>query len=301
MIRIAVHPQPLPTALRAALEQAPCEQVPPERAEALVWLGSDPAALTAQLARMPHVRWVQLPWSGVEEYTPFMRADVRWTSARGVLAEPVAEHALMLSMLALRSADRSVRRGRWSPQEPRSLYGADVVIVGAGEVAEALLRLLAPLRVRPTVVRRRAEPVEGAVRVVTSDRLVDVVATADVVVLAAALTDGTRGLIDTEVLAAMRPDACLVNVARGGLVVTDDLITALREQRIGAAALDVTDPEPLPEGHPLWDLENCFLTAHCAGDLPYSWPAFADLVRDNIERLARGHEPRNTVSAELGY
>ncbi|MFJ3880273.1 NAD(P)-dependent oxidoreductase [Streptomyces sp. NPDC090077] len=301
MIRIAVRPQPLPSVLRTALDQAPCEQVRPEHAEALVWLGSDPEALTTELTRMPHVRWVQLPWSGVEEYAPSMRPDVRWTSARGVLAEPVAEHALMLSMLALRSADRSVRAGRWSPQEPRSLYDADVVIVGAGEVAAALLRLLAPLRVRATVVRRRAEPVAGAARVVTSDRLLEVVATADVVVLTAALTGATRGLIDADVLAAMRPDACLVNVARGGLVVTDDLVTALRERRIGAAALDVTDPEPLPEGHPLWDLENCFLTAHCAGDLPYSWPAFADLVRDNIERRAQGRELRNTVSLEFGY
>lgn len=296
-----MRPQPLPESVRIAVGQAPCEQVPPERAEALIWLGSDPEALTAELSRMPEVRWVQLPWSGVEEYVPLMRPDICWTSARGVLAEPVAEHALMLSMLALRSADRSVRNGRWSPQEPRTLYDADVVVVGAGEVTNALIRLLTPLRARITVVRRRADPVEGATRVVSTGHLAEAVATADVVVLAAALTASTRGLINASALAAMRPDTCLVNVARGGLVVTDDLIVALREGRIAAAALDVTDPEPLPEGHPLWDLENCFITAHCAGDLPYSWPAFAELVRDNIERFSQGRALRNTVSTELGY
>ncbi|MYV63908.1 hydroxyacid dehydrogenase [Streptomyces sp. SID4931] len=302
MTRISVLPHPLPDPVRAAVEQAPCVLAAPDEAEALIWTGSDPQALTAQLAAMPAVRWVQLPWAGVEEYLPLMSSTVQWTSARGVLAEPVAEHALMLSMLALRRADRSVRAGRWLPQEPRTLYDAEIVVVGAGAVTTQLLRLLAPLRARITVVRRRPqEAVEGAYRVVGADRLTEAVGGADLVIVAAALTARTRGLIDATVLKAMRTDACLVNVARGGLVGTDDLATALDAGWIAGAALDVTAPEPLPEAHPLWRADNCFITAHCAGDLPYSWPAFAELVRDNIERFAHGRALRNTVSRELGY
>ncbi|MDH6136212.1 phosphoglycerate dehydrogenase-like enzyme [Kitasatospora sp. MAA4] len=296
MTGIAVLPEPVPEAVRAAVGTQPA----PEQAQALVWLG-EPEGLAGALQWMPAVRWVQLPWAGVEEFLPLMRAGVTWTSAAGVLAEPVAEHALMLAMVALRSADRSVRAGRWLPQPPRSLYDAEVLIVGGGAVTRALLRLLTPLRARVTVVRRSPVPVEGAYRVLGTDELADAAAEADVVVLTAALTPQTRGMIAEPVLRRMRPGACLVNVARGGLVNTADLVRALTEGWIAAAALDVTEPAPLPGSHPLWSLENCFLTAHCAGELPYAWPAFAELVRENAGRFRQGLPLRNTVAPALGY
>jgi phosphoglycerate dehydrogenase-like enzyme len=164
-----------------------------------------------------------------------------------------------------------------------------------------LLRLLEPFRVETTIVRHRPEPLAGASRTVGTDRLPEALAGARAVVLALALTPVTRKLIGTAELAAMERDAWLVNVARGALVDTGALLHALRSGQIGGAALDVTDPEPLPAGHPLWDLPNCLITPHTADTEEMTQPLLAHRIAENVRRLAAGQALVGQVDPDLGY
>ena len=164
-----------------------------------------------------------------------------------------------------------------------------------------LLRLLGPFRARVTVVRRRPEPLAGAVRTVGDDRLHEALGSSAAVILVLALTPATRKLIGRTELAAMERDAWLVNVARGGVVDTEALVEALRSGQIGGAALDVTDPEPLPAGHPLWDLPNCLITPHTADTEDMTQPLLARRITENVQRLTAGQELVGRVDPDHGY
>jgi phosphoglycerate dehydrogenase-like enzyme len=225
----------------------------------------------------------------------------RWTSAKGAYAEPVAEHALALLLAGLRCLPERARARCWGQPAGQTLFGQPVTVVGGGGITIALLRLLEPFRARVTVVRRRAEPVAGAVQTVTASRLGEALAGARAVVLAAALTPQTRGMIGQEELAVMDQQAWLVNVARGALVDTAALVGALRWNQIGGAALDVTDPEPLPAGHPLWDLPNCLITPHTADTEQMTEPLLAARITGNLQRLAANRELEGRVDPDLGY
>jgi phosphoglycerate dehydrogenase-like enzyme len=300
-VPVAVLPDPVRPEVMAALRAAGVRPGPVREAEGLIWTGDQPEELDWALRQAPSVRWVQLASSGVEDYLPMMGGRVRWIRAAGVQAALVAEHALMLALTVLREGTASTRAGIWLPRTVVPLAGSDVLIVGGGAIARCLLDLLHPFRIRATVVRRSGGSVPGAFAVHPPDRLDEQLPAARVVFLAAPLTPQTAGLIDAVRLSAMRPDSCLVNVSRGGLVVTEDLVRALTEQWIAGAGLDVTEPEPLPREHPLWLLPNCLITAHCAGDQDNSLARFADLVRRNMRLLASGHEPIGLVNLEAGY
>jgi phosphoglycerate dehydrogenase-like enzyme len=151
------------------------------------------------------------------------------------------------------------------------------------------------------VVRRHVAPVPGASHVVGLDGLHDALAGACLVVLALALTPETTGIIGAAELDRMDADAWLVNVARGAHVVTDDLVEALRVESIGGAALDVTDPEPLPAGHPLWELDNCLITPHTANTWQMAEPLFAARVGANVDRYQHKEPLLGLVDPELGY
>ncbi|HEV7886796.1 MAG TPA: NAD(P)-dependent oxidoreductase, partial [Acidimicrobiales bacterium] len=432
----------------------------PAAADALVWLDPhDVEGLAAALAAGPGIRWVQLPSAGVDRLiesgiiasgiiTGGGRGGRTWTAAKGVYAEPVAEHALALLLAGLRDLDDRARATTWGDRTGRTLFGARVAILGAGGIAQALLRLLEPFRVDATLVRRQAEPgaggagtggggVDGGGRVDddgrrgvdgsdagSGDRLggqdglkgsagavgaegravdigavgpgaravdgsdmavgagasvhvdalgagagavgmgtagvgtaaVDpvgmepgrmdagglgaaavpvgvahggdgssggdglglgmgpgvsrvvgladlhaVLAEADAVVLALALTPETIGVIAEPELRAMRDDAWLVNVARGPHIVTDDLVRALHKGWIGGAALDVTDPEPLPDGHPLWAAPNCLITPHSACPEALAGPHLTARIAENARRFAAGQELLGPVDTEHGY
>jgi phosphoglycerate dehydrogenase-like enzyme len=278
--------------------------VDPAAADALVWTDHrDPAGLSDVLDEHPHLRWVQLPWAGIEPYADVVRAhaDRTWTCAKGVYADPVAEHALALALAGLRGLDRFARARTWTEGRGRNLIGAPVTIVGGGGIARSLLRLLAPFGCDVTVVRRSPGPVEGARRVLPADRLDDALRGAAVAVLALALVPETEGLIDRRRLALLAPGACLVNVARGRHVVTDDLVAALRDGTLGSAGLDVTDPEPLPDGHPLWDLPNAIVTPHTANTDEMAEPLLAARVADNVRRWASGERLLGPVDPAAGY
>ncbi|HET6953920.1 MAG TPA: NAD(P)-dependent oxidoreductase [Acidimicrobiales bacterium] len=295
---------PLGFALAAAVEAGGGVVVDPGDADALVWTDhADPAGLGAVLDEHPHLRWVQLPWAGVEPYVEVIRAhaDRTWTCGKGVYAEPVAEHALALALAGMRGLDRYARARSWTRPRGRNLIGARVTIVGGGGIAEALLRLLDPFGCDVTVVRRTPRPMPGAARVV-ADADLDVALTGtDLVVLALPLLPATDRLLDARRLGLLADGACLVNVARGRHVVTDDLVAALRDGRLGSAGLDVTDPEPLPGGHPLWDLPNALVTPHTGNTPQMAVPLLTARVRDNVGRWAAGEPLVGPVDPAAGY
>jgi phosphoglycerate dehydrogenase-like enzyme len=165
----------------------------------------------------------------------------------------------------------------------------------------SLLRLLEPYGGDVTVVRRNPAPLAGAARVVGSDRLDEALTGAEVVVLALALVPETVGIIDARRLALLGPDATLVNVARGRHIVTDDLVAALRDGTLGSAGLDVTDPEPLPDGHPLWDLPNAIITPHTANTPEMAIPLLSARVTDNVRRWAAGEPLVGPLDPAAGY
>ncbi len=289
-------------ALCESVRAAGAEVVPVEEASALIW--ADPKAADAfpgVVAAAPDLEWVQLPYAGIENFADQLDPALLWTCGKGVYAEPVAEHVIALTLAGFRSIHTASRATSWPAQEGKNLLGANMLIIGAGGIAESLLRLLEPWNVETTVVRRSPEPLAHATRTVTSDRLFEVLSSADVVVLAAAVTPETTGMVDADFLAAMSNDAWLVNVGRGALVVHDDLVAALRDRVIAGAALDVTTPEPLPDGHPLWDEPNCIITPHVANTPEMGLPLIADRVRQNVGRWLRGDALVGMVDVRAGY
>lgn len=257
--------------------------------------------LEAILRDHPNIHWVQLPFAGVDMFAPIFRDGIIWTSAKGAYSEPVAEFALALTLGALRDLPRRARADSWGDKTGTMLYGLNVLVVGAGGIAQEYIRLIAPFHPHVTVVRRSPGDVPGAERTVTSDDFAGVLPEADVVVLAAASTGKTRHLIDEQALTSMKPTAVLVNIARGPLVDTDALVRALREGCIAAAALDVTDPEPLPDGHPLWSLPNALVTPHTADTPEMCAPLLGARVEANVRAMATDGLFEGIVDIEAGY
>jgi phosphoglycerate dehydrogenase-like enzyme len=302
--RVAVAPTPEAYAVDAVRRGGGMVVGVGEPADGLVWLASpDMDGLRAALEKAPGIRWVQLPSAGVEHHAAVAAFDDGrvWTCAKGSFAEPVAEHALLLALAGLRSLPVRIRATAWGSQSGISLFDADVTILGGGGIAQVLLDLLAPFRVRATVVRRRPVPMRGAERVVGTARLHEVLPGARVVFVALALTPETTGIISGPELGLMDADAWLVNVARGRHVDTGALVEALERQTIGGAALDVTDPEPLPEGHPLWGLKNCIITPHTADTPEMVMRLLAERIAVNVARFAAGEPLEGLVDPAAGY
>lgn len=276
--------------------------VDPADATAVVWTkAADPNGLASLLAANEQIEWVQLPWAGIEPYVPLLGDGRVWTCAKGVYADPVAEHGLALMLAGLRHISRYSTEQTWTRAAGRNLIGASVTIIGGGGIARALIEMLVPLRCRVTVVRRRPEPMEGTVRVLGADQLLQGLTGADVVVLALPLVGDTIGLIGATELAAMEPHTWLINVARGAHVQTDALVHALSEGIIGGAGLDVTDPEPLPDGHLLWALPNAIITPHTGNTPEMAKPLLGARITDNVARYAAGRDLVGLVDTELGY
>jgi len=300
--RIAVHPDGSPPWYAEAVERGGGTIVPLDDADALVWAHpSDKEGLARAVREHPALRWVQLPWAGIEPYRDVIDDGRLWTCGKGVYAEPVAELALTLLQAGLRGAVRYARADHWTDQFGTSLFDGRVTIVGGGGIAEVLARLLVPYRASVTVVRRHPAPMEHVDRVVGVEDLHDALRGADGVVLALALVPDTVGIIGRAELEVMEPHAWLVNVARGRHIVTDDLIAALREGTIGGAGLDVTDPEPLPAGHPLWSTPNCVITPHIGNTREMAKPLLSARITENVRRWAAGEELIGPVDPRLGY
>jgi phosphoglycerate dehydrogenase-like enzyme len=274
--------------------------------DAVIWSRhGSPDVLASTVARLNTVRWVQLPAAGVEDFfragAVTSRDDVVWTSAKGAYAEPVAEHAHALILALLRRLPDRLRASSWGSQAGRSLHRKRVLIVGGGGIGRELARLLTVYSTETTVIRRRQLPVPHTSRTLTMEHLHRELPHADIVVLAAALTPETHGMFSETEFALMRPDAILVNVARGGLIVTDDLVEALESDAIAGAGVDVTDPEPLPTGHALWTMNNAIVTPHTADTIDMIVPLLAQRIGENLIRFATGRPLLGTIDRAEGY
>ncbi len=273
-------------------------------AEVLVW--ADPARaseLGDYLETMESVRWVALPYAGIEPYIDTIRSrqDLIWTCARDVYSRPVAEHALILAASGLRNVVEYAKQTTWTAQKGTMLVDGKLTIFGGGGIARSVITLLQGWNCRITVVRRSAEPIDGVGRILPPSEATTAVSDADVVILALPLTDATKHIINREVLDAMKPHAWLVNVARGGVVDTDALVESLLEGSIGGAALDVTDPEPLPDGHRLWSLPNVVITPHVGNTPEMGIPLLAAFIERNVATWISGGEIEGVVDPIAGY
>ncbi len=271
-------------------------------AEALIW--ADPALpnlLPDTLDGHERLRWVALPFAGIEPYVPYLDHGRVWTCARGVYARPVAEHALLLGLAGLRGLSTYARSSTWSAPEGHNLVDGRVTIFGAGGIAEELLKLLGGFNCSTTVVRRRPTPMAGADRTVGFEERLEAVADADVVVLALALTPETEAIMSHNEFAAMADHGWLVNVARGGHVDNAALLAALERGSIGGACLDVTEPEPLPDGHPLWSHPRVLITPHVGNTPEMGIPLLASHIERNVALFAAGGELEGQVDVDAGY
>ena len=250
------------------------------------------------------LRWLQAMSAGVEwALVPELPARVAVTRAPGIFGPWMAEYALGWMLWVsqrMREYRDAQRERRWiGTVMPDRLRGKTLAIVGLGDIGRAIARVATAVGMRVTGVNRSGRAVPGIDRVWRLGGLTRALAAADFVVLAVPLTRDTRGLIDARALAAMRPSAWLLNVARGPIVAEDALVRALTERRIGGAVLDVFDEEPLPPAHPLWTLPNVVITPHISG--PSTPDEIAPIFNDNLARFLAGRRLRHLVDPRRGY
>jgi phosphoglycerate dehydrogenase-like enzyme len=249
------------------------------------------------LHALPRLRVVQLPSAGYEHALPHLPRGVILCNGRGVHDAGTAELALALTLAAQRGIGDAVRampEGRWDPILRSSLADRRVLVLGYGSIGAAIGRRLTAFESEVVRVARSArEAPEGPVHAI--EELMRLLPTVDIAISALPLTDATRGLMGAAALAAMPDGALLVNVGRGRVVDTEALLAELQAGRL-RAALDVTDPEPLPADHPLWRAPNTIITPHVGGYTNATTPRLVALVRRQIGELLAGREPANIVA-----
>lgn len=258
----------------------------------------------ARLACARGLRLLQLNSAGYDDYLAAgtLPAGAMLASASGAYGQAVSEHmlAMLLSMMKRLPAYRDAQRAHeWIDLgSVTSLSGARVLVLGAGDIGTHFARLCAALGARVTGVRRRpSEPHAPFSTMGTFDELPELLPQADVVASVLPSAPGTRRLADAAFFSVMRPGAFFVNAGRGDLVVAEDLVAALESGHLAGAALDVTDPEPLPADHPLWDAPGALVTPHVSGwyHLPVTLDNIVGIAAENLARLERGEKPRNLV------
>jgi phosphoglycerate dehydrogenase-like enzyme len=247
------------------------------------------------LPQMTSLQVIQTLSAGVDNIRGRVPSGVTLCNGRGIHDTSTAELAVLLTLAALRGLPRFVRQQearRWEDGFEESLADKRVLLVGHGAVGSAIEARLRAFECEVVPVARRARDGVHAI-----EELPDLLGEADVVILIVPLTDQTRGLVDAAFLGRMREGALLVNVARGQVVVTDDLVAAVQAGRV-RAALDVTDPEPLPAEHPLWTSPNVLISPHVGGASSAMWPRAYRLVREQLTRFAAGEPLANVMSGE---
>lgn len=245
------------------------------------------------LARLPRLKVVQTLTAGVDHIRGAVPPGVVLCNGRGIHDTSTAELALTLTLASLRGIPEFVRgqeRDRWEPERRDSLADKQVLIVGYGQIGAAIEERVRPFEAEVVRVARSARPGVHAIA-----ELPDLLPDADVVILVVPGTEETRHLVDAAFLDRMKEGALLVNVARGTVVDPDALAAALDAGRI-RAAVDVTDPEPLPDGHPLWSAPNLLITPHVGGASSAMWPRAYRVVREQLERFARGEPLANQIT-----
>ena len=299
--------------MRAAVATAELAEAvgPVDGVEIVVWNGHGPPPVGDVELWVPHyatradvideghrlrgLAVVQLQSAGYDGVADRLPPGVTLCNAAGVHDDATAEHAVGLVLASLRGIPEAVRsHGHWRPLPGRrSLADSRVLVLGYGSIGRALAERLLPMKAVVTAVASRARD-DGLVgRVHAVDDLAALLPEQDVVVALVPLSDATRGLLGDEALALLPDGALVVNVARGAVVDTDAVLRQAGRLRF---ALDVTDPEPLPDGHPLWDAPDVLVTPHVAGGTTAMLPRISALVREQLERMVAGEGLRNVVS-----
>ncbi|MFC7213973.1 NAD(P)-dependent oxidoreductase [Saliphagus sp. GCM10025334] len=222
------------------------------------------------------------------------------TNAGGIHAPGIAEQSIANMLVFARNLHEGWRRkqnGEWRHFQSHEFTDSTVTVVGLGSIGQQIVTRLEGFDVETIGIRYT--PSKGGptdeIFGFEADDVHEAFSRSDYVVLACPLNDTTRGLVGETELATLPPNAVVVNAARGGLIDTDALVSALQFNGIRGAALDVTDPEPLPNDHPLWDLENCLITPHTGGHTPKHWDRLADIVTHNVRALESGDALENAV------
>jgi phosphoglycerate dehydrogenase-like enzyme len=244
------------------------------------------------ISDLTNLKTVQLLTAGYEDVIPFMRDELTLCNARGVHDFSTSELAVSLILAHYkdhREFAQSQSQGSWNHKTTGSTYGKEIAIIGAGSVAQRLKSMLAPFECKVTMFGQSAR--DGVEAISTAQATVGKF---DCVVLLVPLTASTQNLVDAAFLKAMKDGALLVNVARGPVVNTDALCAELASKRL-FAALDVTDPEPLTNGHPLWSYENCTVIPHVGGDSTAFEPQARAFLAEQFKRIAQGMQPINIV------
>jgi phosphoglycerate dehydrogenase-like enzyme len=261
----------------------------------------------------PDIRWIQLPYAGAERCVaiPAVRErDILVTNAQRIYGPEIAEHVLAMTLMFSRGLYvyyPEQQAGRWSrgavPEERLwELGGKTMLVAGLGGIGTETARRAHALGMNVIATRgSRREGPDFVSYVGLADELPELAERADVVVNATPLTPATRGLFDADFFARMKPTAYFINVGRGASVVTDDLVAALRNGAIAGAGLDVTDPEPLPAGHPLWSMPNVIITPHISAGSDVRLGRLWIVMRENLRRYAAGDRMLSVVDVERGY
>lgn len=287
-------------AFRVHVASTAGEAAAPASDAEILYCWSPPPSLLASAKRL---RWIQCMGAGVERLlVPEVPARVRITRAAGIFGPWMAEYTLGWCLWVTQRMDgfrASQRQRRWRPVDPVPLRGQTLCVVGLGDIGRSVASAARALGMRVVGVTRGGRRTRDAERVYRTRALGAALARADFVVLTLPLSARTRGLLGPAELAAMKPAAWLINIARGPIVDETALLDALRARRIGGAVLDVFDTEPLPADHPLWGLDNVVITPHISG--PSTPREIGPIFNDNLRRYASNRPLRHTVDRPRGY
>ena len=279
--------------------------------EAEILFDFGPLDLAPRLARRPNLRWIQGTSAGIgrlAERVGLLDSDIVVTTSSGVHARPLAEFALLAMLMQGKQTLRLLREQQahhWERHAAEEIRGKVVCIVGLGKIGLEVARLAQALDARVVGVvrelRGRSAAELGVDDLRSMEELDELLPVADVVVLSAPHTALTDRLLDARRLALLQKTALIVNIARGDVLDEDALVDALRENRLGGAALDVFAHEPLPESSPLWDMPNVFVSPHSASTVWNENERITDLFCDNLERYLHGRSMLNVLDKELLY
>lgn len=290
----------------ADLEAAGHELVGLEDNPDLLLFGGGPDDFPEELPQS--VKVVQIVYAGVENlqeiFAKHAANGVRFANAGGLYDDTVAESALAL-LLAVMHRHQAVAPS-WNQKQ---LFGETeylfddkkLALIGAGGIGKKLIEYVRPFGVEVTAVNRSGNEVEGAQRTMKMADADEVWSSHDIFVLLTPLTDETRHMVDADTLAKMPENAVVVNVGRGGLIDTDALTDALQQGAIAGAGLDVTEPEPLPEDHPLWGIDTCVITPHTANIPRFMKRRIGGLTAENWRLFEAGEKMRTEIDVEAGY
>ena len=270
-------------------------------------------AKTAFLKKASNLRWVQVQSAGVDRYLqiqPLMENDALVLSNfRGIHGPSIADHSMAMLLSLTRNLNHygaNQREGKWSKSSPPTnsvaLDGKTMLVVGLGGIGTQIAQRANGFGMRVIGTRRSDSPSPDYIdKVGKPNELLSLLPEADVVALAVPLTSETENLLDAEAFAAMKEGSYLINIARGKVVNTEALMQALESGKLAGACLDVTDPEPLTKGHPLWKLPNVIITPHVAGRSAVTNQRRSALTVENLRRFAAGEPLLNVVDKEAGY